>query len=94
MSGYAESTSVSPEKTKAEIETTLRRYGADGFVSGWDSNRAFVMFRCKDRSVRFVLNLPDNTTVGQWAATAIPAAYTTGQMPGGLLALPAARTDQ
>jgi len=58
MSGFAENTSVTPEKTKAEIETTLRRYGADSFVSGWDNDRAFVMFCAKDRLIRFAITMP------------------------------------
>jgi hypothetical protein len=61
VSGYASDTAVSPEKTKAAIEATLRRYGADSFVSGWDGDRAFVMFRAKDRLVRFVLQFPART---------------------------------
>lgn len=56
---YAERTSVSVEKSKAEIETILRRFGADQFVSGWSNDGATIGFRCKDRMVRFDLRLPD-----------------------------------
>jgi hypothetical protein len=151
MSGFADNTNVSPEKTKAEIEAVLRKYGADSFVSGWDADRAFVMFRARDRVIRFTVTmpsrkdrsithttrgirtasqqqeayeqavrtywrrlllcikaklesvqsgietfeeaflaqivLPDQTTVGQWAARAIPEAYATKDMPKRLLAL-------
>ena len=31
MGKYAENTEVSQEKSRAEIETTLRRYGAEAF---------------------------------------------------------------
>lgn len=31
MSTYANKTKVTPEKSRAEIERTLRRYGASGF---------------------------------------------------------------
>lgn len=57
---YAAETSVSPEKSRAEIETTLRRYGADGFLSGWDDQdgRAFIQFRVSERVIRIVLPLP------------------------------------
>lgn len=57
---YAKETTVSPEKSKAEIEGLLRRYGADSFVSGWDqlTGREIVQFRCHDRFIRFVLGLP------------------------------------
>jgi hypothetical protein len=60
VSRYAEGTSVAPEKSRAEIEGTLRRYGADGFASGWDDQeaRAFIQFRLKERYVRIVLPLP------------------------------------
>ncbi len=56
---YAENTSVPVERSRAEIEATLRRFGADQFVSGWDSKAAMIGFRCHNRSVRFVLPLPD-----------------------------------
>jgi len=55
---YAQDTSVPVEKSKAEIEKTLMRYGASEFASGWDRDRAIIMFRCKDRAIRFVLPLP------------------------------------
>lgn len=58
---YAEGTTVSPERSKAEIETLLRKYGADQFASGWGSDSAFIGFRCKDRLVRFVLPFPVKT---------------------------------
>ena len=59
MSRYAENTSVSAEKSRAEIETTLRRYGATGFMSGWQDLQAQVGFMMKNRQVRFVLPMPD-----------------------------------
>lgn len=59
MSRYAADTSVSAEKSRAEIEATLRRYGADSFGYGWETDRAIVQFRMLDRQVRFVLDMPD-----------------------------------
>ncbi len=59
MSKFAASTSVSSEQSRAEIEQTLRRYGADGFLYGTDGNRALVAFRMEGRQVRFMLTLPD-----------------------------------
>lgn len=59
MSKFAEGTEVSAEKSRAEIETLLRRYGADQFVSGWDAGKAQIGFRVKERFVKFVLPLPD-----------------------------------
>ena len=55
---YAESTSVPVEKSKAEIERTLQRYGADQFMSGWDKDRAYVAFRMDGRHIKFVITLP------------------------------------
>lgn len=55
---YAENTSVPVERSKAEIETTLQRYGACEFVSGWDADKALIGFRCRDKFVRFELPLP------------------------------------
>ena len=36
---YAEKTSVSVAKTKADIEEMVQRYGADQFVSGYQTSR-------------------------------------------------------
>lgn len=59
MSLYASSTNVSIERSKAEIEKTLQRYGAQEFVSGWDQDKAVIMFRMNDRRIRFYLPMPD-----------------------------------
>lgn len=58
MARFAADTAVSVEKSRAEIEATVRRYGADGFVSGWEETRAMVRFRCVGRYVRFVMTVP------------------------------------
>ncbi|MBV9217369.1 MAG: hypothetical protein JO053_14465 [Acidobacteria bacterium] len=59
MGQYAQNTEVSQEKSRAEIETTLRRYGADAFSYGWEEGRAVIAFRANDRHIRFVLPMPD-----------------------------------
>ena len=59
MARYAENTTVTSEKSRAEIERTLSRYGADQFMYGWEAERAIIGFRMTDRQVRFVLDLPD-----------------------------------
>lgn len=56
---YAKGTTVPPERTRSEIETTLRRYGATSFVSGYEPGRAFLGFVALERNVRFVLSLPN-----------------------------------
>ena len=55
---YAESTSVSSEKSKAEIEKILNRYGATSFLSGWNEDTATIMFKMDGRTIRFLLPLP------------------------------------
>lgn len=59
MTRYAQDTSVSTDASRAEIEKTLRRYQADQFIYGWDSQAAMVGFRAFGRQVKFVLPLPD-----------------------------------
>lgn len=66
---YASQTSVSSDKSKAEIEATLRRYGADKFASMWEDGRATIQFCLKSKMVRFVLPLPaaeDFKMVEKW----------------------------
>lgn len=58
MSRYAAETSVSSEKSRSEIEATLARYGASGFMYGWHGANAIVAFECAGRRVRFDLPLP------------------------------------
>jgi len=58
---YAEGTDVPAERSKAEIERMLQKYGADQFVSGWKDREARVQFRAQERYVRFVLTMPDPT---------------------------------
>ena len=57
---YASQTTVSVEKSRAEIETTLSRYGAEQFAYASDRERglASIQFSAVGRHVRFVLKLP------------------------------------
>lgn len=59
MSRYAQKTDVTSDRSRAEIERTLQRYGADQFAYGWDGDRAMIEFRAHNRRIRFVLDLPD-----------------------------------
>jgi len=59
MGRYAEETDVPAERSRAEIERVLQRYGAARFCSGWQENKGFVAFECRGRNVRFVLPVPD-----------------------------------
>lgn len=58
---FAAQTSVPVEKSKAEIEAMLAKYGADSFASGWEGDVAQIAFRCRGRFVRFRLTLPSRT---------------------------------
>ena len=55
---YADGTSVTVENSKAEIEGTLRRYGATSFSSGYDQLTAFVLFKVHGRLIRFHVRTP------------------------------------
>jgi hypothetical protein len=59
---YAETTSVSSEKSRAEIEKVLTRYGATGFMYGTTAEHAVVAFECHGRRVRFDIDLPDRNS--------------------------------
>lgn len=58
MSKYAANTSVPVDRSRSEIEKICLKYGAEKFVSGWEKDKAMVMFRMKDRYVRIELPLP------------------------------------
>jgi hypothetical protein len=59
MSVYAKQTTVSPEKSRVEIETTLTRYGASKFLYGWQNHQAVIAFEAKGRRIRFIVPLPE-----------------------------------
>lgn len=56
---FAEHTNVPVERSRAEIETVLNRYGASAFAYGWNPRGAAIEFAADNRRVRFVLPLPD-----------------------------------
>lgn len=55
---YAEGTSVPVEKTKAEIETLLRKRGSSRFGSLEDRGQAVVVFELNGKAIRFTMPLP------------------------------------
>jgi hypothetical protein len=57
MAEYAARTRVPAEKTRHDIETLMRRRGADQFFSGQEAGRALLAFRLNGRHLRFVLPL-------------------------------------
>jgi hypothetical protein len=56
---FAQKTIVPVDRSKAEIERLVQRYGATEFAHGWRSERAVIQFKMRDRYVRFILPLPD-----------------------------------
>ncbi|RJP53598.1 MAG: hypothetical protein C4583_04230 [Anaerolineaceae bacterium] len=58
MAVYANQTSVSPDRSRAEIERTLQRYGATGFMYGWSERGAVIGFMLNGRQYRAVLEIP------------------------------------
>ncbi len=63
---YAEKTSVSVSRTKADIEDLVQRYGADQFVSGYKEDIAVIGFSMSGRQIRFLLPLPDKQDREYW----------------------------
>jgi hypothetical protein len=57
MSIYASQTSVSVEKSRAEIESTLARYGAERFAYATEPGRAMIGFCITDPTTRTMLNV-------------------------------------
>ncbi len=79
---YAATTDVSSDRSRAEIERTLTRYGATSFTYGWEEGRAAIAFAMGGRRIRFVLQLPDRQSRefthhsrGARTVTAAEAAY-------------------
>lgn len=56
---YAEGTSVSVDRTRAEIEKLLKANGATAFGFMQELARATLVFEARARHIRFVLPLPD-----------------------------------
>jgi hypothetical protein len=59
LSIYAKDTVVSVEKSRAEIEATLARYGATAFAYATNMDKAMIKFEVSGRHIAFVLNMPD-----------------------------------
>ncbi len=65
MAKYAARTTVSPERSKAELESILRRYGADQIMTGWSQDGlVFLAFRLKGRAIKFTHQLPQRRKFG------------------------------
>jgi len=58
MPTYAENTTVSVERSQAEVERILQRYGASSFMRGWDRERAVLAFTINKRQIRMIVAMP------------------------------------
>jgi len=72
---YAERTSVAVDKSRADIEKALAKYGARSFGYFSESARAVIVFEAFERRIRFDLPLPegnkpkdDQTRRSRWRA--------------------------
>ena len=65
---YAKATKVPVERSRAEIERLLSKYGADQFLYAAAAGAARVAFRMKNRAVRFDLPLPASRSEDATAA--------------------------
>lgn len=65
MAKYAENTSVSPEKSLAEIRAMLKRYGATKFGYMDDEASIVLAFEAQGRRIRFRVPLPDLAEFGR-----------------------------
>ena len=63
---YAEKTTVSVAKTKADIEELIQKAGAGQFVSGFREDVAVIGFSLENRQIRFLLPLPDKNDDVYW----------------------------
>lgn len=59
MGKYASKTNVSAVRSRDEIERILSRYGASGFMYGWQDKRAVLAFSFRGKQIKFMLELPD-----------------------------------
>jgi len=63
LAKFAEGTAVPAERSKAEIERTLTKFGADQFGYGWREAAAVVVFRAQGRHIRFILPMPTEADI-------------------------------
>jgi len=59
MTRYATNTDVSSDRSRAEIEKTLQRYGADRFAYMTERTAATIAFEAHGLRIRFHLPMPD-----------------------------------
>lgn len=81
MTKYAAGTEVNVDRSRIEIERTLVRFGASGFLYGWNQDAHVLGFSHAGRQIKYVLPMPDKaefrlTATGQKRTTStIESAY-------------------
>jgi hypothetical protein len=60
MTRFANRTKVPIDQTRAEIERVVKKYGAKGFVSGWQGSTARIEFLIADRHIRLSVTVPSS----------------------------------
>lgn len=63
---FAKGTKVSIEKSQAEIQGMVTKYGATSFVSGYSGGVAVILFEAHARRVKFILPIPQIDDVKRW----------------------------
>jgi len=63
---FASATTVSVEKSQAEIRKILNRYGASKFVYYEEESRAGILFEMKGKRIKFILPLPAKSEGRFW----------------------------
>ena len=66
MPRYAENTDVSVERSRAEIERTLGRWGASRFLYASQEDGCVIGFHYQDKQIKFHLPLPDRKDKAFW----------------------------
>lgn len=59
MKRFASGTEVSTDRSRAEIDRLLTRYGAASFIVGQSADRAMIVFEMHGKRIKFILPLPD-----------------------------------
>jgi hypothetical protein len=61
---YAANTSVPVERSRSEIESTLRRYGCTAFAFGWAKEGAMIQFTHRGRAIKLDITAPPGLRPG------------------------------
>ena len=75
MKRYASNTSVSSDRSRQEIESTLAKYGATAFMYGNNQKQAVIVFEFSGKRMKFVLELPSSATTPKGRRPHNPTKY-------------------